>query len=1321
MTHTLNLGCTNAAGCNGPNATYLDHGTSCPSLVFTGANSIDAIMSTVAGLGYGNNIIFAGASYLNNSATPQYYGTQAWPDTLQFDCATNDPALTWQSNTFYLPGSYIISNGHYWQLQKTSCTNTDTNDIRCLSTNGAQPACFAALTSPCNDGTGSNQAQWTIDPNSTHAPPLDYWCDSNTTGNTQYDCYQLELSGTASISSGGVATVTVTNPPTYPLGQNLVVKNASISAYNCPSGCAVTAISSSAPWTVSYSGLAHSARGPDTISITPGGSCNGPNTFTACMFGAHTLNINTQNATAAILSHQLPVPWNQVMRLGRERMFAKLADHYKTASGNPAVGYFRVGLTKQGESNQDNITSWPCGSATTTCAGALATKMYNSYEKEFYSFMGGQLTVNQQPGVSGSLCGLNGFSCVANLNTTPTVTAAYANANNVGFDNNAMGTNHGYTLDCYAVSSTPPSVCGTITYSGGVPPAGKLYHGGDWASIFSTYNAAQPNTFYPVTVIQTTNESTPGGTPGSCRVGTCANGSCTSAGVTGAMALDPGCVNNQNVFPAPNGFPGNWPLEQQYLTNSSETYSCDVLLMLDTAYSSSHCQTLYSQATYQTPYQAAAVNFLTNGTAVPAYTTPNSATFTAGALGMFTVGVSGFPIPAITETGSLPSGVTLIDNRNGTATISGTPGSVSTTTITIHATNSVGITDQTFTLTVSGNQQIGSGAGSGVFHYQFGNFTFCGPPLYLCGTISGNTIQLDSPLPTWGDPLHGASGTSATTHEFDKSTTLYRMTNLDNNCAITGFPDGIVSISQAEDENHSSYDDRLAWFGGTGAVLCMYLMDSNTMALTKVGRFSNTSTVAPSSLNFAFSSSTPSLLYALNGNASGSAAAYIDTYDFTGASGGSGIPAPSHIFNYIAGQTGSWGTTTSNCLPSGYTVQWTSQFSKSKVPADVVMAVGFSRVPLLNGTATVANGSTAVSWTGPALPTDGTLLLARITLNGALCSTSTAANCYFIASNTTNTITLSEPYVGTACATSCTANIPSGQNSGVDVVAYRPGHGCVRWQTNNSTVTGDWQISGGNVVDGSWSGTIVSLPDTGTIHGVSISLDGQYVRVGFEYCTRGLGRFGTDCTVTANSTPYIWQIGTLNLAISCDANANGKCGGHGSMAFSHMTNASGAQTFQETVRPIAGSPNPPTDLKANLPTCHTTGAYLSHDGLNNMDSSDTGYYFETSYNTAGETGTPSVPFDCAFMNEVDLTNIQGVTAAPPGGQTVREAHTYNSGLVGTARPQCNQAIAGFSQSGKYIYWETDGMGAFGSTTGGSCTYSTPTNGCRCEIVGMKAQ
>ncbi|HVX11311.1 MAG TPA: TIGR03118 family protein [Pirellulales bacterium] len=88
---------------------------------------------------------------------------------------------------------------------------------------------------------------------------------------------------------------------------------------------------------------------------------------------------------------------------------------------------------------------------------------------------------------------------------------------------------------------------------------------------------------------------------------------------------------------------------------------------------------------------------------VPSITSAGSATFTAGTAGAFTVQTAGFPLASITETGTLPSGVTFVDNQNGTATLaSTTTAAAGTYTFTINATNSAGsATPQTFTLTIS--------------------------------------------------------------------------------------------------------------------------------------------------------------------------------------------------------------------------------------------------------------------------------------------------------------------------------------------------------------------------------------------------------------------------------------------------------------------------------------------------------------------------------------------------------------------------------------------------------------------------------------------
>jgi hypothetical protein len=88
----------------------------------------------------------------------------------------------------------------------------------------------------------------------------------------------------------------------------------------------------------------------------------------------------------------------------------------------------------------------------------------------------------------------------------------------------------------------------------------------------------------------------------------------------------------------------------------------------------------------------------------PAITSASAATFVIGAANSFTVTASGFPIAAISESGSLPSGLSFADNGNGTATLSGMPAASAggTYSLTLTAANAVAANaTQTFTLTIN--------------------------------------------------------------------------------------------------------------------------------------------------------------------------------------------------------------------------------------------------------------------------------------------------------------------------------------------------------------------------------------------------------------------------------------------------------------------------------------------------------------------------------------------------------------------------------------------------------------------------------------------
>jgi uncharacterized delta-60 repeat protein len=87
----------------------------------------------------------------------------------------------------------------------------------------------------------------------------------------------------------------------------------------------------------------------------------------------------------------------------------------------------------------------------------------------------------------------------------------------------------------------------------------------------------------------------------------------------------------------------------------------------------------------------------------PTITSPDNITFMVGVYDEFTVTTTGTPTPTINKTGGLPSGITFIDNGNGTATLAGTPGTGTAGNYPLTLTASNGIlpnATQAFTLTI---------------------------------------------------------------------------------------------------------------------------------------------------------------------------------------------------------------------------------------------------------------------------------------------------------------------------------------------------------------------------------------------------------------------------------------------------------------------------------------------------------------------------------------------------------------------------------------------------------------------------------------------
>ena len=137
-------------------------------------------------------------------------------------------------------------------------------------------------------------------------------------------------------------------------------------------------------------------------------------------------------------------------------------------------------------------------------------------------------------------------------------------------------------------------------------------------------------------------------------------------------------------------------------------------------------------------------SFVLTVSAKPTITSAATSTATVGATYGFTVKTTGYPLPAFGETGALPAGVTFTDNGNGTATLAGTPNANSggVYAITVSATNALGTTTQSFTLTVRQPPVITNANSAAAVHgtaftFQFKATGYPLPTLTHTGTVAG--------------------------------------------------------------------------------------------------------------------------------------------------------------------------------------------------------------------------------------------------------------------------------------------------------------------------------------------------------------------------------------------------------------------------------------------------------------------------------------------------------------------------------------------------------------------------------------------------------
>ena len=181
--------------------------------------------------------------------------------------------------------------------------------------------------------------------------------------------------------------------------------------------------------------------------------------------------------------------------------------------------------------------------------------------------------------------------------------------------------------------------------------------------------------------------------------------------------------------------------------------------------------------TVQTEYSNALANCVVSNPAVtkaPAITSAASVALTVGSAGSFTVTTSGSPLPSLSESGALPSGVSFVDHGDGTATLGGTPavGTAGTYALTLTAHNGVGSdATQAFTLTVTAAPAITSAASVSLTVGSAGSFTVTAsgsplPSLSESGALPSGVSFVDHGDGTatlGGTPAVGTAGTYALT------------------------------------------------------------------------------------------------------------------------------------------------------------------------------------------------------------------------------------------------------------------------------------------------------------------------------------------------------------------------------------------------------------------------------------------------------------------------------------------------------------------------------------------------------------------------------
>jgi hypothetical protein len=621
------------------------------------------------------------------------------------------------------------------------------------------------------------------------------------------------------------------------------------------------------------------------------------------------------------------------------------------------------------------------------------------------------------------------------------------------------------------------------------------------------------------------------------------------------------------------------------------------------------------------------------------------------------------------SSGSVPNGVTLNLNTGG---FSGTPLQSGTFPFTIRVSDSTGHTDQqNLALTVS---------------------TSCGPPTY-CARQDTKISQPQLPVFDMG----GLKGAGRCYVPADFGLPVCRLTDSTWDPATAS---GGNTFTPSDSHAFFSCNNNLVFFAASEGIGYVAAFATSTaqpyMSISHVyptgpdsargGWFADVASGAWSR-NCA---ATPNRLY-LKG--SPGQAAQITSYDFTGyASNPSGSPATSTVYNFAAGSTGGWGTTSANCLPSNANSAsgWREMGGTSHNPPDMAFSMAWSLVQGINlgvDTISVTNGSKVFKISGPTpLDASGSLTRAQIFIGNTSYAIATVNGGGMSGTLITN-------YTG-ATGAALPMSIPNDQGTGSDVAIYRPGYGCAHLNTATGVLTSDFGPSG--VVSGT--------SDRFYLHGSRLTPDGRYVFMSTDVCVPGT------CIIPSHMG-YLWDVSAGTLTSLC-SNGPNNCGGHNADGFTQIVNQ-GGEFPQSEIRPFTNSPSPAfmqvlSDRIVPLTNCAVAGGIDTHLSWEDVDVDDSYPFIVTSTLFASNAQRPG-SYNCPMVDEVFGVN-------PKTGVISRFAHTLITGQSWNYMAQ--NGMGGMSDDGQFFMFGSDWDGALGryDLNFGACVNNPAgPNACRGDV------